>query len=75
MGQTAKNADATATRAIVLTVVVIGFAIATAVVRSVMSVKRSVDALATGDLTVAPETRSRDELGQTAEEQTAVFTY
>ena len=77
MAQTAKDANATAARAIMLTVVVIvvgalavlglGFAIATGVVRSVLSVKRSIDALATGDLTVTPETRSRDELGQMAE--------
>jgi methyl-accepting chemotaxis protein len=72
----AADADATATRAILLTVVIgalgtllvvaLGLVVAAGVLRSVVSVKRSVDALATGDLTVAPESRSQDELGEMA---------
>jgi methyl-accepting chemotaxis protein len=47
-------------------VLVLGFVLAHGVLRSVLSVKHSVDALATGDLTVAPSTTSRDELGDMA---------
>ncbi len=76
MAEIADQADATASRAFVLTaaaigvgslaVLLLGFLIARGVVRSVVEVKRSVDALATGDLTVVPEVRSRDELGEMA---------
>jgi methyl-accepting chemotaxis protein len=76
MAEIADQADATASRAFLLTAVAIvagslavlllGFFIARGVVRSVMAVKRSVDALATGDLTVVPDVKSHDELGEMA---------
>ncbi|MDO8119870.1 methyl-accepting chemotaxis protein [Isoptericola sp. b490] len=76
MDRIAADAAAAAARATLLTVVavvagsllvlVLGWFVAGGVRRSVVSVKRSVDALATGDLTVVPEVRSRDELGEMA---------
>lgn len=66
----------TAQTSVALTVVLllVGLALATAVGmtisggihHSVLNVKRSVDALARGDLTVAPDVRTLDEVGQTA---------
>ncbi len=77
MADIADQADATASRAFTLTavaiaagslaVLVLGLLIARGIVRAVMAVKRSVDALATGDLTVIPDVRSRDELGAMAD--------
>jgi methyl-accepting chemotaxis protein len=74
--ETAANADRTAAQAVTLTIVVVaagaivifvlGWVVAGGVLRSVVSVKRSVDALASGDLTVVPQTRARDELGEMA---------
>ena len=72
----ATAADREARTAIVITIVVIvlgilattaiGIAIATGIRKSVAQVKRSIDAIARGDLTVAPEVRSADELGEMA---------
>ncbi|MCV2394768.1 methyl-accepting chemotaxis protein [Actinotalea sp. M2MS4P-6] len=76
MDEAAHQADATAARSITLTIVIVvagallvlvlGFLVAAGVLRSVVAVKRSVDALATGDLTVLPDVRSHDELGEMA---------
>jgi methyl-accepting chemotaxis protein len=76
MADTAASADSVAARAIVLTIVLVavgaallltlGVVVASAIVRSITSVKAAVDALSTGDLTVPPDCRSRDELGDMA---------
>jgi methyl-accepting chemotaxis protein len=72
----ALNADSQARTSIVIAIIVIvvgilattgiGLVIATGIRRSVAEVKRSVDAMARGDLTVVPEVRSADELGEMA---------
>jgi methyl-accepting chemotaxis protein len=51
----------------VLAVAALAVTVIRALTRTVRSVRRSVDALAAGDLTVVPEARSRDELGRMAE--------
>ena len=76
MASIAADADSRATRAATTTVVVLvlgillsaalGLAIAGGIRRSVLEVKRAVDAMAGGDLTVRPDVRSDDELGQMA---------
>lgn len=74
--QVAADANHAASRSVVVTVVLvavgiaatiaIGLAIAGGIRRSVTEVKRSVDAMARGDLTVEPDVRSADELGEMA---------
>jgi methyl-accepting chemotaxis protein len=45
---------------------VVGMTISSGIHHSVLNVKRSVDAMARGDLTLAPDVRTTDEVGQTA---------
>jgi methyl-accepting chemotaxis protein len=69
-------AEATADRAIIVTIAILaaglilatitGVVLANSIRKGVVSVKRSVDAMALGDLTVRPEVRSTDEIGQMA---------
>ena len=84
LAQTAADADAVASRAITLTaiLVILGALLVVAgaalnvrlILRSVVSVKASIDALATGDLTVVPQTTSRDELGDMARAMSEALT-
>jgi methyl-accepting chemotaxis protein len=76
MASTAAQADRLANQAIALMValIVIGAAllcvisltVARVIVRSIVPVKVAIDALSTGDLTVDPDCRSNDELGDIA---------
>ncbi|HEX5333091.1 MAG TPA: methyl-accepting chemotaxis protein, partial [Cellulomonas sp.] len=76
MAKIAAHVDSQASQAAVTTVVVLalgillstalGLTIAAGIRRSVVEVKRAVDAMAGGDLTVRPDVRSDDELGQMA---------
>ena len=76
MGDVAHRAEQEARTAVIITIVVIvlgiaattsvGIVVGTGIRRSVAQVKRSVDAIARGDLTVAPDVRSADELGEMA---------
>ncbi|HEY0117315.1 MAG TPA: methyl-accepting chemotaxis protein [Cellulomonas sp.] len=76
VGDVATATERAARTAIVTTIIVIvlgilattavGIVIASAIRRSVAQVKRSVDAIARGDLTVVPEVNSADEVGDMA---------
>ncbi|MBU4336708.1 MAG: methyl-accepting chemotaxis protein, partial [Actinobacteria bacterium] len=76
MADSAARADALAERATMLTVTLvavgagllcaISVVVAGRIVRSIVPVKAAIDALATGDLTVVPDRRSNDELGDMA---------
>ena len=76
MADTAARADAAAAQGTVLTMALVavgaallltlGVVVAGMIVRSITPVKAAIDALSTGDLTVEPDCRSADELGDMA---------